>query len=194
MVWIKPKFELFSLQSWDLIIRRQKRANSDYRVLDWRLAHLRRFHFLLRLHGSTDGQALLLTADNFWSESGSGWNLHGTCQQVVQGLFTSFSPSGSLLLNCLSKDCFRQNCFWQKLHINSVQKIALLETYIFICVFSLLLLLVVKRVVLLMLTSLVDRQQVPPSLLAGSHLSRLLEEIVQDLLLRPRVPRPRQAC
>ena len=124
-------------------------------------------------------------------------NLHGACQQVVEGLFTRLAPSGALpfLLNCLSKDCFRQNCFWQKLHINLVPTIALLETYLFICLFSRFLpLLLVKRVVLLMLTSLVDRQQVPPSLLTRSHLSRLLEQIVQDLLLRPRVPRPGQAC
>ena len=47
-------------------------------------------------------------------------NLHGACQQVVEGLFTRLAPSGALpfLLNCLSKDCFRQNCFWQRLHIN----------------------------------------------------------------------------
>ena len=51
-------------------------------------------------------------------------NLHGACQQVVEGLFTRLAPSGALpfLLNCLSKDCFRQNCFWQRLHINFIKQ------------------------------------------------------------------------
>ena len=164
--------------------------------MDWRLARLRRFHFLLRLHGSTDGQALLLTADNFWSEFGSSykpaWHVSTGCPGTVHRLPPIWLPPAKLPLKRLLPTKLLLAEIAHKFCPNNK---ALLKTYIFICVFSLLLLLlVVKRVVLLMLTSLVDRQEVPPSLLAGSHLSGLLEEIVQDLLLRPRVPRPGQAC
>ena len=78
-----------------------------------------------------------ITRVNRWSGcslqliiSGSQSDLHGASQQVIQRLFTSFSPSRpfAFLLNCLStKNCFRQNCFWQKLHAtNLASTIALL--------------------------------------------------------------------